>query len=243
MLFPSPSTLLPRYNMPSEPDIFPNLACPSLDFFGAEFVLPPELESLFPREPSSFELPHPNQDESMTPELLAAFEQFIAEPHPESPRMNDTIDVTFLEYVPNATANCNVSVWPTKKSASQNQKNPAQSLLTINSNQITLHQRKRLYVECLEEYVQYLLQVCAEHRINPVQWNRVDHYPGLSTASLRTIFMYFANEARCLERLALQEELRADQLDVRLKMLEAGKNGPIEIEDDEYTLPFTSTAH
>ncbi|KAJ7038129.1 hypothetical protein C8F04DRAFT_369419 [Mycena alexandri] len=77
------------------------------------------------------------------------------------------------------------------------------------------HDKKRLYVACLENYVQYLHQLFDSINVLPVPLERVSSYRGLTTRSLRTILLSLRKSADLIHTLTLKEERRYQELTMR----------------------------
>ncbi|KAJ7786391.1 hypothetical protein B0H16DRAFT_29556 [Mycena metata] len=84
------------------------------------------------------------------------------------------------------------------------------------------HDKKRLYVACLEHYVQYLHQLFNSISVLPVPLERVSSYRGLTTRSLRTILLSLRKTADLIHTMTLQEEGRYHELTMREALFGAG---------------------
>jgi len=73
---------------------------------------------------------------------------------------------------------------------------------------ISSHEKKRHYLECLEQYVMYLHQQLELVGSQPVPLERVADYRGLSSRSIRTLLVHMENTTRRLNIRTLDEEQR-----------------------------------
>jgi len=67
-----------------------------------------------------------------------------------------------------------------------------------NPDKISHHEKKRLYVECLEQYVLYLHDQIRLMGAKPIAIERVSTYPGLTSISIRTMLVHMENIVRKL---------------------------------------------
>ena len=66
---------------------------------------------------------------------------------------------------------------------------PSMMLIALSSSDtITSHDKKRSYLECLEEYVQWLHEQIRLIGYEPVPLERISSYRGLRNSSLRVSF-------------------------------------------------------
>lgn len=75
-------------------------------------------------------------------------------------------------------------------------------------DRITSHDKKRSYLECLEEYVQWLHEEVRRAGETPVPLERISKYDGLSNRSLRVsgqcfLFSFLTNAAEMLQQTML----------------------------------------
>ncbi|KAJ7492555.1 hypothetical protein FB451DRAFT_538458 [Mycena latifolia] len=70
---------------------------------------------------------------------------------------------------------------------------------------LSSHEKKRLYVECLEHYVQYLHQLLAYLNVPPIPLERVSSYRGLTSRSMRTILLTLGRSADMIHALTVEE--------------------------------------
>ncbi|KAI0094733.1 hypothetical protein BDY19DRAFT_914277 [Irpex rosettiformis] len=63
---------------------------------------------------------------------------------------------------------------------------------------ITSHEKKRHYLETLEEYVIWLHDYCDSIRHTPTPLERVDRYRELSSRSIRAMLVHYQDDAKCL---------------------------------------------
>ncbi|KAF9069103.1 hypothetical protein BDP27DRAFT_1402814 [Rhodocollybia butyracea] len=73
---------------------------------------------------------------------------------------------------------------------------------------ITSHEKKRQYLECLEQYVQYLHEQLELVGAQPVPIERVSTYRGLSSRSIRTLLVHMENSTSKLNAKTQTEEER-----------------------------------
>ncbi|KAF8807475.1 hypothetical protein BYT27DRAFT_7189545 [Phlegmacium glaucopus] len=73
---------------------------------------------------------------------------------------------------------------------------------------ISSHEKKRHYLECLEQYVMYLHQQLELVGSQPIPLERVANYRGLSSRSIRTLLVHMENTTRRLHLRTLDEEQR-----------------------------------
>ncbi|KAF9462940.1 hypothetical protein BDZ94DRAFT_1322237 [Collybia nuda] len=73
---------------------------------------------------------------------------------------------------------------------------------------ISSHEKKRHYLECVEQYVMYLHQQLQLVGSEPVKLERVSNYRGLSSRSIRTLLVHMENCNRKLNLRTLGEEQR-----------------------------------
>ncbi|OBZ79941.1 hypothetical protein A0H81_00919 [Grifola frondosa] len=71
---------------------------------------------------------------------------------------------------------------------------------------ITSHDKKRSYLECLEEYVQWLHEQIRLVGYDPVPIERVSTYRGLNSRSVRTMLVHMQDDIRKLNMQKVQEE-------------------------------------
>ncbi|KAF8843976.1 hypothetical protein BDN67DRAFT_1000510 [Paxillus ammoniavirescens] len=71
---------------------------------------------------------------------------------------------------------------------------------------ISSHEKKRHYLECLEQYVLYLHEQLRLVQTLPLALERVSTYRGLSSRSIRTLLVYMQNANKNLHESTLVEE-------------------------------------
>ncbi|OCH95788.1 hypothetical protein OBBRIDRAFT_501911 [Obba rivulosa] len=71
---------------------------------------------------------------------------------------------------------------------------------------ITSHDKKRSYLECLEQYVQWLHEQIRLVGREPISIERVSTYRGLNSRSIRTLLVHMQDEIRKLNQKIAQEE-------------------------------------
>ncbi|KAF9229350.1 hypothetical protein BS17DRAFT_743325 [Gyrodon lividus] len=74
------------------------------------------------------------------------------------------------------------------------------------SDTISSHEKKRHYLECLEQYVLYLHEQLRLVQTQPLTLERVSTYRGLSSRSIRTLLVHMQNTNRTLHESTLVEE-------------------------------------
>ncbi|KAJ6519895.1 hypothetical protein C8R45DRAFT_39848 [Mycena sanguinolenta] len=84
-----------------------------------------------------------------------------------------------------------------------------------NSEGLSMHEKKRLYVECLEQYIESLHQHCANLGVEPVPLERVSAYRGLTTHSMRTILIHLARHTHIIQHQTTQENEKMIDLSIR----------------------------
>ncbi|KAJ6575188.1 hypothetical protein B0H19DRAFT_631219 [Mycena capillaripes] len=80
---------------------------------------------------------------------------------------------------------------------------------------LSSYEKKRLYAECLEHYVQYLHQLFAWINVQPVPLERVSSYRELASRSMRTILLHLGKSADILHGLIIHEEEKFKDLKIR----------------------------
>ncbi|KAI0030657.1 hypothetical protein K488DRAFT_53769 [Vararia minispora EC-137] len=71
---------------------------------------------------------------------------------------------------------------------------------------LSCHDKKRGYLECLEEYVIWLRERCLLANVNPGKIERVSKHTGVSNRSLRTMIVHMENILREDHKETLREE-------------------------------------
>ena len=74
------------------------------------------------------------------------------------------------------------------------------------SDTISSHEKKRHYLECLEQYVLYLHEQLKLVQTAPLALERVSTYRGLSSRSIRTLLVHMQNTNKTLHEGTLVEE-------------------------------------
>ncbi|KAI1793906.1 hypothetical protein LXA43DRAFT_181557 [Ganoderma leucocontextum] len=88
---------------------------------------------------------------------------------------------------------------------------------------ITSHDKKRSYLECLEEYVQWLHEQIRLVGHEPVALERISTYRGLKNSSLRTMLVHMQNTIKDRNARKLQAEKRFMDLQNALLMRTAAE--------------------
>ncbi|KAG2023414.1 hypothetical protein CC2G_001071 [Coprinopsis cinerea AmutBmut pab1-1] len=83
---------------------------------------------------------------------------------------------------------------------------------TSDPETISSHEKKRHYLECLEQYVMYLHQQLELLNVSPVPLKRVQSYGGLKSRSIRTLLVHMEKTSRGLASKTKAEEDRFAQL-------------------------------
>jgi len=89
---------------------------------------------------------------------------------------------------------------------------------------ITSHEKKRLYVGGLEEYVVWMEEQVRLLGKQPKPMQKLPDYKGISSRSLRTMLAHFQNEAEKLHTLLKNKEQNFLELESRLRCQEASDN-------------------
>lgn len=76
------------------------------------------------------------------------------------------------------------------------------------NDHISSHEKKRHYLETLEQYVQYLRHQFQLLGATPVPLRRVDSYRGLNSRSIRTLLVHMENSNKKLAQKTVAEERR-----------------------------------
>lgn len=77
---------------------------------------------------------------------------------------------------------------------------------------LSSHEKKRLYVESLERYIQYLHQLFAFLNIAPAPLQRVSNYRALTSRSMRTILLVLRRSAEAIHALTVEEASKSIHL-------------------------------
>ncbi|OSD03614.1 hypothetical protein PYCCODRAFT_1466977 [Trametes coccinea BRFM310] len=88
---------------------------------------------------------------------------------------------------------------------------------------ITSHDKKRCYLECLEEYVQWLHEQLRLVGQEPLALERVSSYRGLKSRSIRTMLVHNQDDIRKLNQQKLQAEQKFMELQNALVMRQASE--------------------
>ncbi|KAJ7254043.1 hypothetical protein B0H12DRAFT_1115685 [Mycena haematopus] len=83
------------------------------------------------------------------------------------------------------------------------------------SDDLSTHEKKRLYVECLEQYTEYLHHLFAYLPVQPVPLERVSSYRGLTTRSMRTILIHLIKCDSTIRHRTTQEREKMIDLSIR----------------------------
>ncbi|EPT03952.1 hypothetical protein FOMPIDRAFT_50721 [Fomitopsis schrenkii] len=86
---------------------------------------------------------------------------------------------------------------------------------------ITSHDKKRSYLECLEQYVQWLHEQIRLVGREPMPLERVQQYRGPSSRSIRTLLVHMQDEVRELHQQTLEDERDYMDLQAQLQMQRA----------------------
>lgn len=78
--------------------------------------------------------------------------------------------------------------------------------MTCYRDTISSHEKKRHYLECLEQYVLYLHEQLRLVQAAPLPLERVSTYRGLSSRSIRTLLVHMQNTNKTLHEGTLLEE-------------------------------------
>ncbi|KAK7463646.1 hypothetical protein VKT23_005587 [Stygiomarasmius scandens] len=76
------------------------------------------------------------------------------------------------------------------------------------TDSISSHEKKRQYLECLEQYVIYLHDQLNLIGVEPIALERVHEHKGLNSQSIRTLLVHMENTNRKLNATVLEEEQR-----------------------------------
>ncbi|KIP12441.1 hypothetical protein PHLGIDRAFT_258666 [Phlebiopsis gigantea 11061_1 CR5-6] len=71
---------------------------------------------------------------------------------------------------------------------------------------ITSHDKKRHYLECLEQYIVYLHKLLGYSNVEPEPMLRVEQYAGLSSQAIRTLLIHMQSSTRELHSQVKEEE-------------------------------------
>ncbi|KAJ7169948.1 hypothetical protein C8R46DRAFT_1265959 [Mycena filopes] len=88
-------------------------------------------------------------------------------------------------------------------------------------DEISSHEKKRLYVSCLEQYICYLHGLFASINVTPVPLERAPTARGLSSRSLRTILLCLGRSADLVHTMTKQAEEKFHDLTMREALLDA----------------------
>ncbi|KAI0734550.1 hypothetical protein C8Q72DRAFT_399109 [Fomitopsis betulina] len=86
---------------------------------------------------------------------------------------------------------------------------------------ITSHDKKRSYLECLEQYVQWLHEQIRLVGREPLPLERVQQYRGPSSRSIRTLLVHMQDEVRELHQQTLEDERAYMDLQAQMQMQRA----------------------
>ncbi|KAJ7110147.1 hypothetical protein C8R44DRAFT_274257 [Mycena epipterygia] len=82
----------------------------------------------------------------------------------------------------------------------------ASGFVPSDPDDLSSHEKRRLYVACLEQHVQYLHQLFAYLNVQPLPLERVSSYRGLTSRSMRTILLCLGKSADVIHGLTIEEE-------------------------------------
>ncbi|KAJ6604720.1 hypothetical protein DFH09DRAFT_319433 [Mycena vulgaris] len=95
---------------------------------------------------------------------------------------------------------------PRRSRAARLQPTPGpSSFIPSDPDDLSSHEKKRLYLECLEHYVQYLHQFFASLNVQPLPLERVSSYRGLTSRSMRTILLTLNKSADMIHSFSVAE--------------------------------------
>lgn len=80
---------------------------------------------------------------------------------------------------------------------------------------ITSHDKKRHYLECLEQYIMWLHNQIGLSGHTPLQLERVDSYQGLDIRSIRTLLVHMQTQTRRLHLQVTEEEQKYFDLETQ----------------------------
>ncbi|KAH9937122.1 uncharacterized protein B0H18DRAFT_1150644 [Fomitopsis serialis] len=86
---------------------------------------------------------------------------------------------------------------------------------------ITSHDKKRSYLECLEQYAQWLHEQIRLVGHEPLPLERVQQYRGPSSRSIRTLLVHMQDEVRELHQQTLEDEREYVNLQTQVQMQHA----------------------
>ncbi|KAJ7631016.1 hypothetical protein FB45DRAFT_1028176 [Roridomyces roridus] len=107
----------------------------------------------------------------------------------------------------------------------------ASGFVPSNPEELTAHERKRLYLDSLENYVNYLHSHFATLNIAPPPLERISSYRGLPMNSLRSMYLTLGTMADTLHARIEEEEKRSIQLQNLYDQLE--RDGLLSTPSDE----------
>ncbi|KAJ7487671.1 hypothetical protein B0H11DRAFT_1105014 [Mycena galericulata] len=87
----------------------------------------------------------------------------------------------------------------------------ASGFVPSDPDDLSSHEKKRLYLSCLENYVQYLHQLFASINVVPHPLERVSNYR-LTSRSMRTILLHLGKSADTIQSLTVEEESKFKDL-------------------------------
>ncbi|KAJ7706108.1 hypothetical protein B0H17DRAFT_1192645 [Mycena rosella] len=107
---------------------------------------------------------------------------------------------------------------------------------------ISPHEKKRLYVESLEQHIQFLHQLFASMNVQPVPLERVSSYRGLTTRSMRTILLTLHRSANAIHAQTITEANRMMGLRDALFQVQAANYAWQTYESDTALSPASDSA-
>ncbi|KAF8140197.1 hypothetical protein EV363DRAFT_1426621 [Boletus edulis] len=124
----------------------------------------------------------------------------ISEPRPTSRQQSPDADTS--------AAPLNTSVTKTESQRKARQRAIAEEIgfTPTDPDTISSHEKKRHYLECLEQYVLYLHDQLRLVQTEPLALERVSTYRGLSSRSIRTLLVHMQNTNKTLHEGTLVEE-------------------------------------
>ncbi|KAH7915824.1 hypothetical protein BJ138DRAFT_1054046 [Hygrophoropsis aurantiaca] len=197
--FPPPPP--PRQAAPAishtEHVLYPPVPAPSLlDYYStsSQMLFPTPSELL--TDLATFDTHSRVSDPVVTPAVLPAPEA--------SPSAQVHTDLSELSE--NGSAATNVNKTESQRKARQRAVAEEIGFTPTDPDTISSHDKKRHYLECVEQYVMYLHEQLHLVATEPLEFERVSTYRGLSSRSIRTLLVHMQNTNKQLHRSTLEEE-------------------------------------
>ncbi|KAF7339412.1 hypothetical protein MSAN_02155200 [Mycena sanguinolenta] len=217
--------LNPPFDLPATDDHAPFL-------FPAQFdpLLLDHSNQVFPHceaQSHAFFQNHDRTDFQNVPEYFPEFftdaeyckEFFVPELSPTATNTFDEVDSPDCAAVPQRAANAakvaGRTVRRSKPRLDRVSKLVASGFPRSDPETVSMHEKKRLYIQCLEQYIESLHQHCANLGIEPVPLERVSAYRGLTTHSMRTILIHLARYTHIIQYQTTQEQEKMIDLSIR----------------------------